>query len=99
MTILCTHLPTYPSPIPPGEKFTYEFTVAQHGSYWIHSHFMGQYMDGLRTPFVVHAKNETYKYDHDVTIPFQGKFVSLKSIVLYLYQTLNLNYRLVPQAK
>ncbi|KAI7896214.1 multicopper oxidase-domain-containing protein [Mucor mucedo] len=58
-------------PIAPGEKFTYEFVVAQHGSYWIHSHFMGQYMDGLRTPFVVHAKNETYKYDHDVTIPFQ----------------------------
>ena len=62
------------SPIAPGEKFTYEFVVAQHGSYWIHSHFMGQYMDGLRTPFVVHAKNETYKYDHDVTIPFQGKY-------------------------
>lgn len=31
-------------------------------------------MDGLRTPFIVHAKNETYKYDYDVTLPLQGKF-------------------------
>lgn len=30
-------------------------------------------MDGLRTPFVIHGKNETYQYDHDITIPFQGK--------------------------
>lgn len=30
-------------------------------------------MDGLRTPLVVHALNETYKYDYDVTFPLQGK--------------------------
>lgn len=28
------------SPIGPGQNLTYEFVVAQHGSYWIHSHFM-----------------------------------------------------------
>lgn len=28
-------------------------------------------MDGLRTPFVIHALNETYKYDHDITLPLQ----------------------------
>ncbi|KAI8967984.1 multicopper oxidase-domain-containing protein [Mycotypha africana] len=58
-------------PIPPGHSLTYEFDLKQHGSYWIHSHFRGQYMDGLRTPFVIHAGNESYTYDHDVTIPFQ----------------------------
>ncbi|KAI9273843.1 Cupredoxin [Helicostylum pulchrum] len=58
-------------PIAPGHNLTYEFVIAQHGSYWIHSHFMGQYMDGLRTPLVVHALNETYKYDYDVTFPLQ----------------------------
>ncbi|KAG2209631.1 hypothetical protein INT46_007323 [Mucor plumbeus] len=57
--------------IPSGSKLTYEFTPEQHGSYWIHSHYMGQYMDGLRAPVVIHAKNETYQYDYDVTIPFQ----------------------------
>lgn len=30
-------------------------------------------MDGLRTPLIIHAQNETYQYDYDVTIPFQGK--------------------------
>jgi FtsP/CotA-like multicopper oxidase with cupredoxin domain len=28
------------SPIAPGSNLTYEYVVAQHGSYWIHSHFM-----------------------------------------------------------
>ncbi|KAI9272916.1 multicopper oxidase-domain-containing protein [Phascolomyces articulosus] len=55
-------------PIPPGYDFTYEFNITQHGSYWIHSHFMGQYMDGLRTPFILHNTNETYQYDYDQTI-------------------------------
>ncbi|KAI8376300.1 Cupredoxin [Radiomyces spectabilis] len=58
-------------PIPPGYDFTYEFDIVQHGSYWIHSHYMGQYMDGLRTPFILHSKNETYKYDYDVTLPLE----------------------------
>ena len=30
----------YYSPIPPGYDFTYEFNITQHGTYWIHSHFM-----------------------------------------------------------
>jgi hypothetical protein len=30
-------------------------------------------MDGLRTPCIVHALNETYTYDYDITIPIQGK--------------------------
>lgn len=28
------------SPIPPGYDFTYEFNITQHGSYWLHSHYM-----------------------------------------------------------
>ncbi|KAI8363888.1 multicopper oxidase-domain-containing protein [Blakeslea trispora] len=57
--------------IAPGLSLTYEFNLTQHGSYWIHSHYMGQYMDGLRTPFVIHHPNETYSYDHDVIVPLQ----------------------------
>ncbi|KAI9483639.1 MAG: multicopper oxidase-domain-containing protein [Benjaminiella poitrasii] len=58
-------------PIPAGSKLTYEFDLKQHGSYWIHSHYRGQYMDGLRMPFIIHNINETYKYDHDIIVPFQ----------------------------
>ncbi|GAO51162.1 hypothetical protein G7K_5273-t1 [Saitoella complicata NRRL Y-17804] len=57
--------------IPPNGSFTYNFTVDQVGTYWIHSHAKGQYPDGLRSPFVIHAKNETHgaSYDEDVTVP------------------------------
>ncbi|RCH93210.1 hypothetical protein CU097_009834 [Rhizopus azygosporus] len=58
-------------PIAPGHNLTYEFTVQQHGSYWMHSHYMGQYTDGFRTPFIIHNINETYKYDEDIVIPIQ----------------------------
>ena len=31
------------SPIPPGETFRYEIdTSLQHGTYWIHAHYLGQ---------------------------------------------------------
>lgn len=56
------------SGIPPGESLTYNFTVQQNGTYWIHSHVMGQYPDGLRSPFIVRNPNETYKYDEDIVI-------------------------------
>jgi len=54
--------------IPPGSSFTYNFTVEQNGTYWIHSHTMGQFPDGLRTPFIIHALNETHKYDAEHTV-------------------------------
>ncbi|KAI8880543.1 multicopper oxidase [Backusella circina FSU 941] len=58
-------------PIPPGTSLTYEFNITQHGSYWAHSHYMGQYMDGLRAPLILHNTVEKYQYDHDVVVPFQ----------------------------
>lgn len=30
----------FSSPIAPGANLTYEFVPEQHGSYWIHSHYM-----------------------------------------------------------
>lgn len=54
--------------IPPGGSFTYNYTVEQNGTYWIHSHTLGQYPDGIRTPFIIHAPNETYTYDDEYTV-------------------------------
>src|SRR5437016_6074580 len=56
------------SGIPPGDSLTYNFTVQQNGTYWIHSHVMGQYPDGLRSPFIIRNSNEPYKYDEDITV-------------------------------
>ncbi|KAF2431844.1 ferroxidase [Tothia fuscella] len=43
-------------PIPPGGKFTYQFTVDEPGTYWYHAHNGGQYPDGFRAPLIVKDK-------------------------------------------
>jgi len=58
------------SGIPPFESLTYDFTVQQNGTYWIHSHVMGQYPDGLRSAFIIHNPNEPYLYDDEMVITF-----------------------------
>ncbi|KAJ3190893.1 ferroxidase fet3 [Irineochytrium annulatum] len=56
-------------PIPPGQNFTYSFsTPKQYGTYWIHGHNDGLYVDGLRAPFVVRNPKETNKYDEEYVI-------------------------------
>ncbi|GJJ73686.1 iron transport multicopper oxidase [Entomortierella parvispora] len=58
-------------PFPPGANFTYTIpTVNQTGTYWIHGHNLGQYVDGLRAPLIIHAINETYTYDEEYTVAF-----------------------------
>lgn len=54
--------------IPPNHDLKYEFNITQTGTYWIHSHYMGQYMDGLRFPLIIHNPNEPYKYDQELTV-------------------------------
>ncbi|KAG0268711.1 hypothetical protein DFQ27_005951 [Actinomortierella ambigua] len=55
-------------PIPAGANFTYVIPIEQHGTYWIHGHYHGQYVDGLRAPVIIHNINETYKYDDEYTV-------------------------------
>ncbi len=46
-------------PIQPGQTFTYEFTLEQHGTYIYHPHFMGAKQVGLGMSgfFIIHPKN------------------------------------------
>ncbi|CAG9939923.1 unnamed protein product [Clonostachys rosea f. rosea IK726] len=45
--------------IPPGQSFTYEFTlVNQRGTFWYHAHKSVQYTDGLYGPVVIHDPTE-----------------------------------------
>ncbi|KAF9950961.1 hypothetical protein BGZ72_007474 [Mortierella alpina] len=57
-------------PIPVGANFTYEIPIEQYGTYWIHGHHKGHYVDGLRAPLIIHNPQETYKYDGEYTIAF-----------------------------
>jgi manganese oxidase len=43
-------------PIQPGERYTYEFTVNQHGTFFYHSHFAMQEMMGLIGLFIIHPR-------------------------------------------
>ena len=35
-------------PVQPGGSQIYTFTADSHGTYWYHSHFKAQYIDGLK---------------------------------------------------
>lgn len=60
-------------PIPPGANFTYTIPIEQHGTYWIHGHNKGHYVDGLRAPVIIHNIKETYTYDEEHVIALAGK--------------------------
>jgi iron transport multicopper oxidase len=52
-------------PLAPGLTMTYAFTADEAGTYWYHSHNMGQYPDGLRGPLIVHDPADPYKGKYD----------------------------------
>ncbi|KAK7434374.1 ferroxidase fet3 [Stygiomarasmius scandens] len=57
--------------IPPGESFDYLVPInssGQWGTYWVHAHASGQYVDGLRAPVVIHPPKEIHSYDEEFTV-------------------------------
>ncbi|KAF2726361.1 multicopper oxidase [Polychaeton citri CBS 116435] len=55
--------------IPPGGKFTYDFTIDQPGTYWYHSHVRAQYPDGIRGQLLVHDPENPYNGQFDEELP------------------------------
>ncbi|KAG0290183.1 hypothetical protein BGZ98_003565 [Dissophora globulifera] len=56
-------------PIPPGQSFTYNFTVPnQWGTYWWHAHSQSQYLDGIVGPLIIHSPEEPQlnNYQEDI---------------------------------
>jgi FtsP/CotA-like multicopper oxidase with cupredoxin domain len=65
-------------PIPPGQSFTYNFTVPdQRGTYWWHSHAAAQYTDGIHGPLIIHDPNESFinQYDEDIIVMLSGMYM------------------------
>jgi len=59
-------------PIPPGGRFTYEFTLHQNGTYFYHSHMAMQEMMGMLGAFIMHPKvAHTPRVDKDFVILLQ----------------------------
>jgi FtsP/CotA-like multicopper oxidase with cupredoxin domain len=54
-------------PISPGKSFTYSFQADQYGTSWYHSHYSGQYSDGLYGPMVIYGPLQPgVSYDYDL---------------------------------
>ncbi|KAJ2552364.1 ferroxidase fet3 [Coemansia sp. RSA 1933] len=54
--------------IPPGANMTYVIPIQQTGTYWIHSHYSAQYVDGIRAPLVIHDPDDPYDYDEEMVL-------------------------------
>lgn len=55
-------------PISQGDTMLFNFTVDSNvGTYWYHSHTLGQYEDGFRGMFIINdgENNKNYPYDYD----------------------------------
>ncbi|KAI1467875.1 putative ferroxidase [Daldinia caldariorum] len=52
-------------PLPPDHAVVYKFYADAPGTYWYHSHSMGQYPDGFRGPLIIHDTDDPYKDDYD----------------------------------
>lgn len=60
------------SPIPPGGRFVYEFTLHQEGTYFYHSHMAMQEMLGMLGAFIMHPKKPyRLRADKDFVILLQ----------------------------
>ncbi|RIB08213.1 Multicopper oxidase [Gigaspora rosea] len=52
--------------ITPGSSLTYEFsTEGQIGTYWWHSHYNAQYIDGILGALIIHDPEDPYLKDYD----------------------------------
>ncbi len=62
--------PAFPSTAsPPGETFTYQFPVIQHGTYWYHSHSGFQEQTGLYGAIIIDpATPEPFQVDRDEVV-------------------------------
>lgn len=59
-------------PVAPGEKYAYEFTVHQEGTFFYHAHSAMQEMMGLMGFFVAHPENNyNPRVDHDYGLILQ----------------------------
>ncbi|KAJ1962113.1 ferroxidase fet3 [Dipsacomyces acuminosporus] len=57
--------------IAPGTNMTYRIPITQTGTFWIHSHYTAQYIDGIRAPLILHNPQEPHEYDEDLVLTLE----------------------------
>ncbi|KAI9444229.1 Fet3 protein [Lactarius indigo] len=71
--------------IPPGQSFDYVIPInssGQWGTYWVHGHSSGHYVDGLRAPFIIHPSKEVHSYDAEFTVVLGDWYHDEHSVLL-----------------
>ncbi|KAI0249053.1 Cupredoxin [Lactifluus subvellereus] len=71
--------------IPPGQSFDYVIPTnssGQWGTYWVHAHASGQYVDGLRAPFIIRPYTEAHSYDAEYTIVLSDWYHEEHSVLI-----------------
>ncbi|KAM4057058.1 multicopper oxidase domain-containing protein [Hirsutella rhossiliensis] len=66
----------------------YNFKVRQSGTYWYHSHNMGQYPDGLRGPIVVQTPDTPFDFDEEFTLTLGDHYHEQMPSLLNKYESL-----------
>ncbi|GES72658.1 multicopper oxidase [Rhizophagus clarus] len=77
-------------PIPNDISFIYKFSTGnQHGTYWYHSHFFAQYVDGLRGGLIIHDKDDPYlkHYDYEYVVTLSDWHHNTTGVLLPLKNT------------
>ncbi|THW28037.1 hypothetical protein D6D23_02314 [Aureobasidium pullulans] len=74
-------------PIAPGQSFQYEWIADQAGTYWWHSHNMGQYPDGLWGPLIVRDPNPPFEYDEELIITLSDWYNDQMPYLIHQYQS------------
>ncbi|KAK3685034.1 multicopper oxidase like protein [Podospora appendiculata] len=84
-------------PVPPGSSVQYQFTVDTPGTFWYHSHNLGQYPDGLRGPLIVHNPNDPYagQYDEEIVMTVSDWYHT-QSLDLMRNMLVTTNTRFIP---
>ncbi|KAF0381434.1 extracellular dihydrogeodin oxidase/laccase [Gigaspora margarita] len=75
--------------IPNDDKFTYNFTIKQNGTYWYHSHHLGQMIDGLKGPLIIYNPKDPYlgKYDFEYVMTLSDWYHAPTSILLPIFSS------------
>ncbi|KAJ3073698.1 hypothetical protein HDU98_000905 [Podochytrium sp. JEL0797] len=57
-------------PIPVNSRYTYKFKALQWGTYWIHGHWKGEYVDGFRSALVINPPPSVEMAPFDIEATF-----------------------------
>jgi FtsP/CotA-like multicopper oxidase with cupredoxin domain len=82
------------APISPGETFTYEFVLKQHGTYMYHSHFdeVKQIGMGLMGFFIIHPKTPDESIDRDFALFLHEWAIPEGTVEINPMEMLEFNY-------